>query len=175
MFVKIENYKDPSEYELIDVENIESAKVRSLMEKPSQPMDEDVIINDEYLLNLKNSIIDKFDFMDENLVRQLLDIKHESKMRTCMMAQYALEAVDDFAPSYRRYRCYMEQLIDYIDEVDKFDRMKTLAPQDDPNHVYTVLLKSTSAPMYTTKATFDNLTKVLCNQGVDANVRDDNW
>ena len=174
MFVKIENYKNPDVYELIDVANIKSAKVDSLITEPNQPTDEGTVINDKYLLNLKNSIIDKFDFMDENLVRQLLNIKHESKMRICMMAQYALEAVDDFAPSYRRYRFYMEQLIKYMDEVDKFNRIKSLTPDDDPDHIYTVILKSTSDQMYTTKATFDNLIKVLCNQGVDTNVRDDN-
>lgn len=174
MFVKIENYKDPLEYELIDVADIKSAKVRSVVEEPSQPMDEGTVINDKYLSNFKNSIIDKFDFMDENLVRQLLGIKDESKMRTCMMVQYALEAVDDFTPSYRQYRFYMEQLMKYMDEVARFNCIKSLTPNDDPNHIYTVILKSTSDQMYTTKATFDNLTKVLCNQGVDTNVRDDN-
>jgi hypothetical protein len=174
MFVKIENYKKPDVCELIDINDIRSVKVDSLITEPNQPTDEGTVINDKYLSNLKNSIIDKFDFMDENLVRQLLGITHESKMRTCMMAQYALEAVDDFVPSYRLYRFYMEQLIEYMDEVAKFNRIKSLTPDDDPNHIYTVILKSTSAPMYTTKATFDNLTKVLCNPGVDTNVRDDN-
>ena len=172
MFVKIENYKNPDVYELIDINDIRSAKVDYLITEPNQPTDEDVIINDEYLLNLKNSIINKFDFMDENLVCRLLGIKYEPEMRACMMIQYASEAVDNFAPSYRRYRFYMEQLIGYMDEVDKYNRMKAVTPDDDSSHIYTVMLKSTSTPMYTTKATFDNLIKVLCNQGVDTNGSD---
>ena len=177
MFVKIVNHRNSTVCELVDVNDIKSVKVDLLIPEPTPPInpDDDVLIDWSYVEKLKADIIEKFDHMESDLVSLLLGIDNESDMYHSMSIRgYDIGGVDVFAPSYRRYRYYLNEVLDYEKKVKAFDDMKSLTPVDDSNHVYVVLLKSTSTPIYTTKDTFDNLTKILCNQGCESDVRNDN-
>lgn len=177
MFVKIENHRNPKVCELVDVNDIKSVKVDFLIPEPTSPInpDDDALIDRNYIEKLKADIIEKFDYIDSDLVSILLGIDNESDMYHAMTIRgYDVGGVDVFAPSYRRYRYYLNEVLDYEKKVNAFDVMKSLTPNDDSYYIYTVLLKSTFVPIYTNKATFDNLTKVLCNQGCDSDVCNDN-
>ncbi len=166
MFVRIESHKDPSEYQLIDIVDIGSVTVTHI---PMEPMDTvsgrgincDVIDNYKQMIYDKFPSIEYFDYCYSNeYINKLLD-----------KAELSDDDKDQFWKLFKEYQRIKDLHNDWM---NKRQQMCTLAPFDDPFHVYKVYLKGATLPIYTTMSTVDTLNKVLCNLGVDTNVCNDN-
>lgn len=167
MFVRIENHKDPSEYQLIDIANIGSVIVTSVSNELLVDTDTGKVINYDIIINHTKMMHDMFpntkhfdcSYSDAN-IRNLLD---EAKLSD--------SDKDRFWKLFKEYKRILRM---YANWLDGRQTIHLLASHDDPSHTYRVYLKGASQPIYTTKSTVDTLNKVLCNTGVDINVCNDN-
>ena len=168
MFVKIENHKDPSEYELVNVDDIDSVRVTRIPTELADTVSYKSITYDT-IANYRQMLYEKF----PNIQHVFSAALPYNKVSQAINDATDLSD-DDKGQCLELYRELRRVSELYNDWVDKKTNMSRLAPCDDQSCIYMVYLKSANVPIYTTMSTVNTLNRVLCNQGVDTNVRDDN-